>query len=93
MESAGSDAEDTAEPMDEVKEAASAVIGSLRRLLEATERLIADPVAFDQAVAGGRGLIEAFTSGFADESQHAGSAGDGPIAESDSESPADRRPA
>jgi len=56
------------EPLDEVREAAGAVIGSLKRLLEATERVVADPASFDQAVAGGKGLLDAFTSGFVTES-------------------------
>jgi len=61
-----------AEPLEEVREAAGAVIGSLKRLLEATERVVADPASFDQAVAGGKGLLDAFTSGFVTESNRPG---------------------
>jgi len=60
------------EPLDEVREAAGAVIGSLKRLLEATERVVADPASFEQAVAGGKGLLDAFTSGFVTESSRSG---------------------
>lgn len=69
MGESGSDAVEPADPVAEVREAASEVIGSLRHLLVAAEKLIADPAAFDRAVAGGRGLIDAFTSGFVDESE------------------------
>jgi len=62
----------TIEPLDEVREAAGAVIGSLKRLLEATEKVVADPTSFDQAVAGGKGLLDAFTSGFVTESHRSG---------------------
>jgi len=60
------------EPLDEVREAAGAVIGSLKRLLEATEKVVADPTSFDQAVAGGKGLLDAFTNGFVTESHRSG---------------------
>lgn len=56
------------EPLEEVREAAGAVIGSLKRLLEATEKVVADPASFDQAVAGGKSLIDAFTNGFVTDS-------------------------
>jgi len=62
------------EPLDEVREAAGAVIGSLKRLLEATEKVVADPASFDQAVSSGKGLLDAFTSGFANESNRPGAA-------------------
>jgi len=65
------------EPLDEVREAAGAVIGSLKRLLEATEKVVADPASFDQAVASGKGLLDAFTSGFVTESNRPGVAEDG----------------
>jgi len=73
MGESGSDAVEPADPMDEVREAASEVIGSLRHLLAAAEKLVADPAAFDRAVAGGRGLVDAFTSGLVDESKSADS--------------------
>lgn len=55
------------EPFDEVRQAAGEVVDSLKRLLEAAEKVVADPVAFDQIVAGGKGLFEAFTSGYSQE--------------------------
>ncbi len=55
------------EPLDEVRQAASEVVGSLKKLLEAAEKVVADPVAFDQVVAGGKGLFDAFTSGYSDQ--------------------------
>ncbi len=71
------------EPLDEVRDAASAVISSLKRLLEATEKVIADPVAFDQAVAGGKGLLDAFTHGFVNESRRTGAAAADPAEQVD----------
>lgn len=49
---------------DEVREAAGAVISSLKQLIEATERVVADPAAFASAVDGGRSVVEAFIGGF-----------------------------
>lgn len=49
---------------DEVREAAGAVIASLKQLIEATERVVADPGAFASAVEGGRSIVDAFVSGF-----------------------------
>lgn len=49
---------------DEIREAAGAVVSSLKRLIDATERVIADPEAFSQAVDGGRTVVEAFIGGF-----------------------------
>lgn len=54
----------TPDPIEDVREAASEVIGSLKRLIEATEKVVADPASFDQVVSGGRSIIDAFTSGF-----------------------------
>lgn len=48
----------------EVREAAGAVISSLKQLIEATERVVADPAAFASAVDGGRSIVEAFIGGF-----------------------------
>jgi len=59
------------DPIDEVREAAGAVIGSLKRLIEAAEKVVADPASFDQAVSGGKNLIEAFTNGFVGETDNA----------------------
>lgn len=53
------------DPFDEVRAAAGDVIGSLRRFVDAAEQVIEDPEAFGRLVAGGKGLIEAFTDGFA----------------------------
>ncbi len=55
------------EPLDEVRQAASEVVGSLKKLLEAAEKVVADPAAFDQVVAGGKGLFDAFTSGYSEQ--------------------------
>lgn len=48
----------------EVREAAGAVVSSLRWLLEATERVVEDPEAFAEVAARGRSVVEAFTEGF-----------------------------
>ena len=50
---------------DEVREAAGAVIASLKQLIEATERVVEDPSTFASAVDGGRSVVEAFLGGFA----------------------------
>ncbi len=55
------------EALDEVREAAGAVLVSLKRLLDAAERAIEDPGSFDRMVSSGRGLVEAFTAGLASE--------------------------
>ncbi len=49
---------------DELREAAGAVIASLKQLIEATERVVADPGAFASAVEGGRSIVDAFVTGF-----------------------------
>ncbi len=56
------------EALDEMREAATAVLDSLKSLLVAAEKVVSDPSAFNQAVAGGKGLFDAFTSGFSDQS-------------------------
>ncbi len=71
-DSGGDDAGDDA--LEEVREAASAVVGSLKSLLVAAEKVISDPEAFKQVVSGGKGLFEAFTSGFTDDSSRSGDA-------------------
>lgn len=48
----------------EVREAAGAVVSSLKWLLEATERVVEDPAAFAEVAARGRSVVEAFTEGF-----------------------------
>lgn len=52
---------------DEVRAAAGEVIESLKRLIDATERVVADPSAFAGAVEGGRSVVEAFLGGFASQ--------------------------
>mgnify|MGYP001821277292 FL=1 len=51
----------------EVKEAAGAVLVSLRWLLDAAERALADDEAVDAVVDAGRGIARAFTEGFASD--------------------------
>ena len=48
---------------DEVREAATDVVAALKKLLEATERVVQDPESFAQVVDGGRGVVEAFVDG------------------------------
>lgn len=62
----------TDEPTDddglaELRQAAGAVLASLKWLVDAAERVVEDPHAFDQVIATGRGVVEAFTSGFTSE--------------------------
>ena len=59
------DADD--DTFDELRQAAGAVVASLKWLIDATERVIEDPAAFSQVVDSGRGVVEAFTSGFLDD--------------------------
>lgn len=49
---------------DEVREAAEAVLASLKWLIEATERVIEDPEALASVAATGRSFVDAFTRGF-----------------------------
>lgn len=56
---------------DEIREAAGAVVSSLKQLIDATERVIEDPAAFSQAVDGGRSIVEAFIGGFTGQSADA----------------------
>ena len=49
---------------DEVREAAEAVLASLKWLIQATERVIADPEAMAAVAATGRSFVDAFTTGF-----------------------------
>jgi hypothetical protein len=51
---------------DEVREAAADVIASLKKLIDATERIVQDPETFSQIVDGGRSVVEAFVGGFTD---------------------------
>lgn len=57
-------ADDVNPALDEVRQAAGAVVASLKWLIDATERVIEDPEAFARVVDSGRGVVEAFTSGF-----------------------------
>ena len=56
---------------DEVRQAAGAVVASLKWLVEATERVIEDPSAFAQIVESGRSVVDAFTDGFATQAKPA----------------------
>ncbi|MCY3849474.1 MAG: hypothetical protein OXF75_01570 [Acidimicrobiaceae bacterium] len=49
---------------DEVREAAEAVLASLKWLVEATERAIEDPRAMAAVAATGKSFVDAFTRGF-----------------------------
>ncbi len=49
---------------DEVREAAEAVLASLKWLVEATERVVEDPEAMAAVAATGRSFVDAFTKGF-----------------------------
>ena len=49
---------------DEVREAAEAVLASLKWLVEATERVIEDPEAMAAVAATGKSFVDAFTRGF-----------------------------
>jgi hypothetical protein len=60
-----SDTSDTSDTFDEIREAAGAVVASLKRLVEATERVVEDPDAFSRVVDSGRSAVEAFAGGFA----------------------------
>lgn len=55
---------DGADRFGEIREAAGAVVASLKWFLEATERVLEDPDAFAEAAAKGRSVVEAFTAGF-----------------------------
>jgi hypothetical protein len=62
---------------DEIREAAGAVVASLKWLLEAAERVVEDPAAFSTAVTNGKSVIEAFTSGFATQADSSAANTDG----------------
>ncbi|MEM7141914.1 MAG: hypothetical protein AAF548_12870 [Actinomycetota bacterium] len=64
---AGADEPADADHLDEVRQAAGAVVASLKWLIEATERVVEDPGAFSQAVDSGKSVVEAFLGGFAGE--------------------------
>lgn len=49
---------------DEVREAAEAVLASLKWLVEATKRVVEDPEAMAAVAATGRSFVDAFTKGF-----------------------------
>lgn len=71
---------------DEIREAAGAVVSSLKRLIDATERVIEDPAAFSQAVDGGRSVVEAFLGGFMAEASPDASRTDADVAPPTTES-------
>jgi hypothetical protein len=54
---------------DEIREAAGAVVASLKWLLDAAERVVEDPAAFSTAVTNGKSVIEAFAGGFASQAE------------------------
>ncbi|MDW3218543.1 MAG: hypothetical protein R8F63_07990 [Acidimicrobiales bacterium] len=62
---------------DELREAAGAVVDSLKRLIEATERVIEQPGAFAGAVESGRSVVEAFLGGFASQADPDGATAEG----------------
>lgn len=78
--SAESGPPDDADDFDEIREAAGAVIASLKRLIDATERVVENPETFAKAVGNGRNVVEAFVGGFA-----AQAADPSPTPESDSD--------
>lgn len=61
----GTASEESPDSFGEVREAAGAVVASLKWLIDATERVVEDPEAFGRAVDGGRSVVEAFLGGFA----------------------------
>ncbi len=64
------------DPFDEIRAAAGAVVVSLRQLLEAAERVVEDPAAFDSVISTGKSVVEAFTTGFMDDGRDAATADD-----------------
>jgi hypothetical protein len=74
----GETADDT---FDEVRQAAGAVIASLKWLAEATERVVEDPAAFSQIVESGRSVVEAFAGGFAAQAKPSADDDESPNAE------------
>ena len=54
------------DPLVELRYAAGAVLASLKSLIDAAEKEVEDPHAFDRVVSTGRGIVVAFTGGFAD---------------------------
>ena len=57
---------------DEVREAATDVVAALKKLIEATERVVQDPETFAQVIDGGRSVVEAFVGGLAGQADTAG---------------------
>lgn len=68
---------------DDVREAAGEVVSSLKRLIDATERVVEDPEAFAGIVEGGRSVVEAFLGGFSAQAGGETGADSEPNAESD----------
>ena len=54
------------DPLDEVRQAASAVLASLRDFVVAAEHVVADRESFVRWVEGGREAVESFMAGFAE---------------------------
>lgn len=65
------------DPFDEIRVAAGAVVASLKQLLEATERMVEDPEAFDSMVSTGKSVFEAFTAGFVEDQRRPESPSEG----------------
>lgn len=66
---------------DEIRQAAGAVVASLKWLVEATERVVEDPAAFSHVVDSGRSVVEAFAGGFATQAAPDDESCEGPSAE------------
>ena len=59
-----SEGTDDPDALEDARQAAAEVVSSLKRFLEAAERVVADPEAFSQITASGRSVVEAFIGGF-----------------------------
>lgn len=66
---------------EEMREAAGAVVASLKRLVEAAERVIQDPESFGRLVDDGRDAVEAFVRGFEAQATPGGVDPEGPEGE------------
>ena len=62
--------------LDEVREAATDVVAALKKLIEATERVVQDPETFAQVIDGGRSVVEAFVGGLTGQAEAAETAGE-----------------
>lgn len=62
--SSGDDTVSPDDPLEEVRQAAAAVVASLKWLAEAAEQVLEDPEAFARVVDSGRSVVESFVDGF-----------------------------